>query len=194
MKTELAPNPADIHGPNAGEPGYSEIKKKINAGGDDLYIGTKDEIEKAKALVESEGHAPDLATYIRMHKKLPMTNEQFKTLVTEKGWVQYYDDFMTKPTGYAVFQSDQFGGGTLYYKDASGNIASVEFDAEKIDELKDEVAHGGVGWVSRLSALGFSVSINLCFFTDVEAPIMIQQYTKYQRDLQQQKVKQEFSF
>jgi len=187
MKHELPPNPADIHGPNAGEPGYEEIKKGINESGDDLYIGTREEIDKARAKVEAEGRTPDLAGALRMHKEVPVMAEALEKLLVGSN-EPYLKAFQSLPKGAAELIPLGSGVYRVYYKDAAGNLAKAEIDITKIDEFKDN----SKSFQLALESLGFTVFVKL--FEPLSAANIAGYYFQEEEKKQREQVKQDFSF
>lgn len=178
MKEKLPPNPADIHGPNAGEPGYDAIKKGINESGEDLYIGTREEIDRAKAKAESEGRAPDLASYIRLHKKIGVPKDAIATVS------EYFESFLTGQA--ELFEATDGENVKLYYKDAEGNLAVVLIDEKLIDSKPKE------GLVVQLQALGFHIGPKL--FRGAHPSAVVASYARGLVAIEQEDTRKKFSF
>jgi len=136
-------------GPTPGSEEYKELKEKLNKegfegdedGGAALFIGTKEEAEKARTIAETEGRAENLEIYIRMHKQVIPKEEleqiegikHFRELTKGKAEIQ---DLGNK----IVF---------VYYKDGNGDLAHVEIDTRKIAKVNGNMT-------INLEALGFN--------------------------------------
>jgi hypothetical protein len=134
-------------GPTPGTAEYDDLKKKINAEGtqvsDDgegegaLYIGSEKEIKEARAKAESGGAAPDVASYIRLNKKVIGTIEDIETLAHRRETESLVDIFRKMPVGTTAINSRAAKWNTLYFKDSQGQLAIVDVDLDKIAELNN---------------------------------------------------------
>ncbi len=115
-----------------------EVKKQINEegfegdkeGGAAVIIGKKEEMPQLEKKLETEGNAPDVASYIRIHKEIALPKEemgQFGTLALEnKGLV--LSGNISKDIG-----SDY----QVCFIDGNGNLARIRFDDfDKIYSVK----------------------------------------------------------
>lgn len=115
-----------------------ELKRTLNKegwegdkeGGAAVFVGTKEEIEKAREIMEKEGRTENLESYLRLHKEIVLPyneidNETIKQIVEDnKGLRQL-----------RFSGADNF---ELRYIDKDGNVAKVEIFTDKIDEMKSE--------------------------------------------------------
>jgi hypothetical protein len=139
MPNPEAINPADLEGPEQGTAEYKKLKEEMNEGADHVYVGTKKEVEAARLKVESEGRAPDLASFIRINKSIPISAEVMAERAQPRSDTGYkwYERFMNNvEPGEAEIYT---GGGNgafvcIYFKDSDGNLAKVLFSPENIDE------------------------------------------------------------
>ncbi len=110
------------------------IKKQLNKEGVEkqgkgeaaVLAGTKEEVEKARELIESEGRAPDLESYIRLHKEIYLNESEvpYNSIISLTG---------SKPEkGTAWLEK-----GNLFYVDKNENIANVKIDINQIDSFSD---------------------------------------------------------
>ncbi|MEK7159006.1 MAG: hypothetical protein AAB766_00730 [Patescibacteria group bacterium] len=120
-------------------------KEKINTegmqmeegeeGGAAVYVGTKEEVTKARQLAETEGRAPDLASYLVMHKKVLANPQEIEGCVGSIATKNF--EKMTAGVMCMVRRGDRLD---VYYKDSSGDLAKVEIEPEKIASIKKEAA------------------------------------------------------
>ena len=129
-----------FEGPAHGTEELRALKEKVNtegSGGEDmggLYIGTKEETTKARQLAETEGRAPDLASYIVMHKRVLASPaemiETFGTIAAKQ--------FEAMPIG-AMSMGVEWETLIVYFKDSTGNLAKVEIQPGKIAEFVESL-------------------------------------------------------
>jgi len=181
------PKPQDVHGPNPGEPGYEEIKRQINQSAEDLYIGTREEIDRARAKVESEGRAPTVADAIRLHKEVAITESALRDFLLEvaPGWAE---KFSALPPGAA--EIDQDNDKIIYYKDASGHLARTLVNERLIDECQNPPRKNVI---DELEALGFEFSGGW-LFGNAPASKIESVYLDHKAKKQREIKKREFSF
>lgn len=117
-------------------------------GGAAVYVGSKEEVTKARQLAETEGRAPDMASYIVMHKQVIATPQELM-----KYSPQTAKDFEKLPAVTAFIKMGGFVSNrvpTVLYKDSSGNFAKVEIDLEKIASLKSKFFKSGITITNEL--------------------------------------------
>lgn len=144
-------------------------------GGAAVYVGSKEEVTKARQLAETEGKAPDMASYIVKHKEIFATPEELVDMYGSelvKGILgsDVVKTFEKVPTGAATIRIDELDGkivSTVHYKDSSGNLAKVQIDLTKITALQSKVReHPDSSFIfqtteSELTKLGFRMDFNL---------------------------------
>ena len=154
-------------GPTPGTAEYDALKQEINSAGfikdpeggeGALFIGSREEIDKAREKAEAEGRAPDLASFIRINKQVKATQED---IVTMDAWrLKKYGPtanpiagkFADIPKGEASYENN----GVLFFKDSAGNLAKVNVKTSNIAEFKglsDRDAEERI--ISELNRLGF---------------------------------------
>lgn len=127
------------------------IKEKLNTqgmqmdkngegedGGNAVYFGTKEEVTKARQLAETEGRAPDLASYIVMHKKVLASPSEMQN-VLRWGDVRRFA-FKDLPIGAMFTSRSGYTGLEIHFKDSSGNLAKVVIEPEKIASIQKEAS------------------------------------------------------
>lgn len=130
-------------GPTPGTVEYDELKKKINTEGTQvsdngegegaLYIGTREEIDTARDKAESGGASPDVASYIRLNKRIVATVEDIDR-VSKSKWSFKIKEFEKLSPGMAGIYNT-YNRKALYFKDVKGQLAVVDIDVDKIAEL-----------------------------------------------------------
>lgn len=128
-------------------------------GGAAVYVGTKEEVTKARQLAETEGRAPDLASYIVMHKEVLVKSDELQNY----GGSDFAKVFGEAPIG-AMHLEKYIQKPILYFKDSLSNLAKVEIDVSKVPSLKSKlstcaVPDGGAAFhvvLEELKGLGFS--------------------------------------
>jgi hypothetical protein len=107
-----------------------EIKNQINKEGWQkegegeaaVIIGKKEEMDILKENLENEGKCADVATYVRMNKKVVVPAENASEKIKDnkgKGWIM--------------------GGKQLLFIDVEGNIAKVDIDYQKISSMPKDI-------------------------------------------------------
>lgn len=104
---------------------YNLKTKEENEGGMAVFVGTKEEAERAREIAETEGKAANLGAYIDMHKVIKVKSNEMElagnitreTIFPGKAWL--------KDEGQGRFFR-------LLYIDRDSNIAEVEIKKEKI--------------------------------------------------------------
>ncbi|OGF21736.1 hypothetical protein A2Y83_01220 [Candidatus Falkowbacteria bacterium RBG_13_39_14] len=107
------------------------LKEQINKegwggeeGGAAVYVGNKEEVDRAKEIVETEGKAENLDAYIRMRKVIEV----------EKGDLEQYGSVKIEPR-MAWLSNWYTDGGIIFFIDASGNLAKVDLETVKINDF-----------------------------------------------------------
>lgn len=167
-------------------------------GGAAVYVGTKEEVTKARQLAETEGKAPDVASYIVMHKQVIATPQELMKYSSQTA-----KDFEKLPVGTAFIKMEGFVSNripTVLYKDSSGNFAKVEIDLEKIASLKSALSKSGTGDLQEilrfqiaqdeLFKLGFKSNFDFKKVVGIED---VEEAMEYQR-MQRIKAEQEKGF
>lgn len=125
------------------------IKKEINQEGFEenaaVLVGTKEEVERLRERMETDGYAKDLATYIRLHKEILVPAEE----ITEK-WLK---DSL-KPSYFSYYYDNE--NGDLQYIDKQGNLVQVIIEQDKIDDLREKDESIMYSIPEKLKELGFS--------------------------------------
>lgn len=133
---------------------YKNIKEAINKEGfvkDEegegaVFIGTKEEVKAARERAETEGRAPDLASYIRLNKEIVATKEEIEKLTVEKEEKAFVDRekkrFDSAKIGQVqlVFTNPQTSTFTFLYKDRNGDLAKIKIETQKISDFEDRAA------------------------------------------------------
>lgn len=130
-------------------------KEKINAEGWEdnamAVIGTAKERERVRKLVESEGRAADLSSFIRLNKKIVVPAEFVSETILK---VLSSPD---RKMGSAGFLSTGGFRYALYFFDKDLNLAEVKLNLNKIDEFKSlSVSAAGEKLLAELQQLQFS--------------------------------------
>jgi len=111
-----------------------KLKDEINSEGFDcedetsgnaLLIGTKEEMPQLRERLYSNGHALDLGSYIKMHKKIVLPYEEAASEI---------NGYADRGKGF-IWNKDYRG--TLNYVDKNRNIAEIKIDFEKIASFRD---------------------------------------------------------
>lgn len=141
-----------------------EVKKEIEQEGFEdnaaVVFGTKEEAERKREVIEKEGYAENLGTYIRMHKEIVVPAEELNPSTRTSAKVNM---------GLYTLRSSGSLGWCVKFYDKSENIARVYLDFDKIGELKEIAKEGAVsklasGIEARLKELGFKPAININLF------------------------------
>lgn len=152
-----------------------------------VLIGTKEEVERQRELIESEGRAVDLESYIRLHKKIIVPKDEvspyFERWKLEKGDALVYND------------------GTIKFIDSEGNIAKADINIDLIDSArgkvlieKERVADNRISNLKNylqdeLKKLGFNISYKSSEMSEIE------NMHQYKLSQQNEKIKKEkFNF
>jgi hypothetical protein len=102
-----------------------ESKKEINTGnGAAVFVGTKEKVEEAKEIMETEGVKENLETFIRFHKEIIVPKEKL---------ADFLDGRRTgkpRPGCYKLLGND------FTFIDKEGNVARVAIDTTKIEDRK----------------------------------------------------------
>ncbi|PIR41685.1 MAG: hypothetical protein COV30_02480 [Candidatus Yanofskybacteria bacterium CG10_big_fil_rev_8_21_14_0_10_37_15] len=117
-----------------------ELKKEFEeAGFEDnaaVVIGNKEEMERARERIETEGRTKDLKTYIKMHKNSVVVPRHLFDSMDAVSQIMLSD----KNSGYG--EVGFYGSGIiLNYIDKDGNLAEVKIDAKLIDDYKKLSGH-----------------------------------------------------
>jgi len=125
-----------------------KLKKEINEegweggkeGGAAVFVGTKEETEKAREIMETEGVTENLESYIRLHKEIALSKEELEKYLQAR----HYTDIVSHPGCSELIKN------TLLFIDKEGSVARVNIDLEKIKNIRVK------GFLERdLKELGF---------------------------------------
>ncbi|MFH0854113.1 MAG: hypothetical protein V1891_01325 [bacterium] len=119
---------------------YNLNTEEETEGGAAVYVGNKEEVDRAKEIVETEGKAENLEVYIRMHKVIKVESDDIK-ITTEVESKEIHPGKAWLPD--IGSRSER----SLLYIDQNGNIAEVEikikdiksFEGKEISIIKDEL-------------------------------------------------------
>lgn len=107
-----------------------EVKEKLAEEGFEdnaaVIVGKKEEAERQREIIEKEGKAENLGTYIKMHKEIAIPHDILTVFKQDQTFVSGEYDYY-----YSEFRP----GGELYFVDSDLNLARVKIDFEKINEL-----------------------------------------------------------
>lgn len=123
---------------------YNLKTEEEKEGGAAVFVGAKEEAEKAREIVETEGKAENLGSYIKMHKIIKVRSDEMEltgnlsgeTIYPRRGWLMY----------------GGIKGLKLFFLDKDSNLAEVEIKVEDVISLKE-----GGNIVEELRNLGFEI-------------------------------------
>ncbi|MDP2946559.1 MAG: hypothetical protein Q8N88_00450 [Nanoarchaeota archaeon] len=159
-----------------------KLKEEINKegwegdkeGGAAVFVGTKEEMEKAREIMEKEGRTEDLASYIRLHKEIALPYNEIVDEELKKAMVANKGHYASWPGYYSSGFKNEEVEHKLEYIDLEGNIARVNIktneiaDIEKIVEQRRKVRTFSLGYEvlqalisEKLSSLGFLLGAKL---------------------------------
>ncbi len=121
------------------EPGLKEeINKKgeympDERGGATILVGSKEEMEKARERLETEGKTADLGSYIRLHKELFLPSNELRSGVRGKAMAMKGSYVITK------MMTGPSPSCFLEYVDKEGNITGVNILIENIAEVDKKI-------------------------------------------------------
>lgn len=122
-----------------------KLKEEINRdgwegdkeGGAAVFVGKKEEVEKARERMEGEGRAENLESYIRLHKEIVVPKDKLGEFLDGRG------------AGKPCPGCHSFVGDKLVFIDKEGNVAQVSIDTKKIGDL------GSANLDDKIKELGF---------------------------------------
>lgn len=126
-------------------PGYAKVEGGDENPGAAVFVGKKEEVEKAREIMETEGKAENVDAYIRMHKVVKVRDYMIPAEIElgiihpGKAWLQR--NYGDKPD-------------RLIFIDEDSNIAEVEISIHDIASLKESF---GSNLEGKLEDLGFDV-------------------------------------
>ncbi|MDP3953953.1 MAG: hypothetical protein Q8Q06_00870 [bacterium] len=148
-----------------GHPEYEAAKKEIveegwegdEEGGAAVIIGNASERQQQRARLEQEDPAENLATYIKLHRRLAIPKEYLENLKNiEKMPELSNSDFKTGDAVISSYESKKRLESGFYvvceltYFDKEGNISEVMIDTSKIKNISDDLEE-------ELNNLGFKI-------------------------------------
>jgi len=123
----------------AGPEEIKAIKEEINKEGADLFIGTREEVDKAKERAESEGYAENVEKYLGLNSDVVLPHEEFneefqdnlKRLGFKKGNYFLTVEF-SKP-------AEEAKDGSIVFFDKDMNVKQCDLDVKKIASFQGKI-------------------------------------------------------
>ncbi|MBU4369341.1 hypothetical protein KKG58_01095 [Patescibacteria group bacterium] len=134
-----------------------EEKKAINKEGFEnvngtegaLLIGSKEEVERQRKILETEGQTTDLATYIKMHKKIVIPNDyepkNYKGNFNKEQTEEFLELVKNVPKGFcwegyrSSLSSEDEKKWNVSFIDNHKNLAEILIDGKKINSFKNNL-------------------------------------------------------
>lgn len=123
-----------------------ELKEEINRegwekdseeGGAAVLVGKKEEVERLRERLETEGKTVDLGSYIRLHKEIILPHSEIEDNVLREKMLKMKGSFDLWPIS-GRQREEQEPQYRLRYVDKDGNLAQVNISVDDIAELARE--------------------------------------------------------
>lgn len=99
-----------------------------------LIVGKKEEAERLRSRLETEGQAVDLATYIRLHKQIIIPAEEIQNLINFRGVKQTFGGEVKKGDFVVVKNLNNL---TIFFFDKNLNLANVFIGLRRDSDITD---------------------------------------------------------